>query len=214
VCSRGGHGWFRLLDPHPGADPCVDTTPPYELNLRAMQLLIFDSADADDFSAEPAKVAGYAAQLKTLLGDARPHAWLLTHRPVWALEQGPDAKPGDTVNATEQAAIGGLVPANLDLVLSGHVHDFTSYVFGPERPAQLVVGEGGDATDAITQPVKPGIEIDGMSVRRALAIADYGYVVLHRTNQGWTGTVYAITDQVMARCRLHGRDLACHATGH
>ncbi len=212
VCSRGGHGWFRLLDPHPDPDQCVDTTSPYALNLRSMNLLVFDSADADDGSADAAKVAGYAAQLKTLLGDVPPHAWLLTHRPVWALEQGPDAKPGETLNATEQAAIRGLVPANLDMVLSGHVHDFTSYEFGPGRPAQLVVGEGGDAKDAITQPVNPGIAIEGMSIRHALAIADYGYVVLHRTSQGWTGTVYAITDQVMAHCRLHGRDLTCHAT--
>lgn len=214
VCSRGGHGWFHLLDPHVDADRCVDSTPPYALNLRSLNLLVFDSADADDGSADAAKVAGYAEQLKALLGAVPPHAWLLTHRPVWALQQGPNAKPGDTLNATEQAAIRGIVPANLDMVLSGHMHDFTGYEFGPERPSQLVVGEGGDANDAITQPVKPGIPIDGMSIRRALAIADYGYVVLHRTNQGWTGTAYAITDQVLAHCRLHGRDLTCHAAGY
>jgi hypothetical protein len=172
--------------------------------------LLFDSADADDRSASAMKVAGYRAQLQALLAEAPPHAWLLTHRPVWALTQGPDAKAGDTVNATEQAAIHGLVPANLDLVLSGHVHDFTSYDFGPGRPAQLVVGDGGDAGDAISQPVRPGIAIDGLNVRRGLAIAEYGYVVLHRTSQGWTGTVYAITDQALAHCRLHGRDLSCH----
>ena len=212
VCSRGGHGWFRLLDPHGDVDQCVDTTAPYVLHLRAINLLVFDSADADDGSAIAAKTAGYRDQLQRLLADAPPHAWLLTHRPVWALAEGPDAKPGDTLNATEQAAIRDLVPANLDMVLSGHVHDFTSYEFGPERPAQLVVGEGGDANDAITQPVKPGLAIDGMSIRRAFAMPDYGYLVLHRTGQGWTGTVYAITDQVLAHCRLHGRDLSCHAT--
>ena len=79
----------------------------------------------------------------------------------------------------------------------------------PRVPAQLVVGEGGDANDAITQPVNPGIAIDGMKLRRVLAIPDYGYVVLHRTSQGWTGTVYSIADQVLAHCRLHGRDVAC-----
>jgi hypothetical protein len=209
-CGRGGQGWFRLLDPHPDAARCVAATPPYALNLRSLNLLLFDSADADDRSASAMKVAGYRAQLQALLAEAPPHAWLLTHRPVWALTQGPDAKAGDTVNATEQAAIHGLVPANLDLVLSGHVHDFTSYDFGPGRPAQLVVGDGGDAGDAISQPVRPGIAIDGLNVRRGLAIAEYGYVVLHRTSQGWTGTVYAITDQALAHCRLHGRDLSCH----
>jgi hypothetical protein len=100
------------------------------------------------------------------------------------------------------------------MVLSGHVHDFTSYDFGPSRPAQLVVGEGGDANDAITQPVYPGIAIDGMKIRRVLAIPDYGYVVLRRVSQGWTGTVYATTDQVLAHCRLRVRDVACRATAH
>jgi Calcineurin-like phosphoesterase len=211
LCSRGGHGWFRLLDPHPYADQCVDTTPPYTLNLSPLHLLIFDSADADDTSVNAGKVAVYREQFQTLLTNPPPHAWLLTHRPVWALAQGPGVKPGDTLNATEQAAIQGLVPANLDMVLSGHVHDFTSYDFGSQRPAQLVVGEGGDANDAISQPARPGIPIDGLNIRRVLAIPDFGYVVLHRSNLGWTGTVYAITDQVLAHCRLHGRDVNCHS---
>jgi hypothetical protein len=98
------------------------------------------------------------------------------------------------------------------MVLSGHVHDFTSYAFGPSRPAQLVVGESGDANDAISQPVNPGTDIDGVKIRRALAIPDYGYVVLHRVSQGWSGTVYGLTDQVLARCRLHGREVACRST--
>ena len=124
----------------------------------------------------------------------------------------PACRRAATLNATEQAAIRDLVPAGLDMVLSGHVHDFTSYEFGPSRPAQLVVGEGGDANDAISQPVNPGTAIDGVKIRRALAIPDYGYVVLHRVSQGWTGTVYALTDQVLARCRLHGREVACRST--
>jgi hypothetical protein len=214
VCSRGGHGWFRLLDPHPAADKCTETTPPYALHVGALNLLLFDGADADDATADPTRVALYREQLQSLLANAPSHAWLLTHRPVWALAQGPGVPPGAALNATEQAAIRDLVPAELDVVLSGHVHDFTSYDFGPSRPAQLVVGEGGDANDAITQPLNPGIDIGGAKIRRAFGIPDYGYVVLHRVSQGWTGTVYALTDQVLARCRLHGRDLSCRSTTH
>lgn len=212
LCSRGGHGWFRLLDPHPEADKCTETTPPYALHIGALNLLLFDGADADDPTADASKVTLYREQLRTLLANVPPHTWLLTHRPVWALAQGPGVTPGATLNATEQAAIRDLVPVELDMVLSGHIHDFTSYAFGPSRPAQLVVGEGGDANDAITQPLNPGIDIDGEKIRRALAIPDYGYVVLHRVSQGWSGTVYALTDQVLARCRLHGREVACRST--
>jgi hypothetical protein len=212
LCSRGGHGWFRLLDPHPEADRCSETTAPYALRIGSLELLLFDGADADDATADPTKVTFYHEQLQTLLANARSHAWLLTHRPIWALAQGAGVPPGAMLNATEQVAIRDLVPAGLDMVLSGHVHDFTSYNFGPSRPAQLVVGEGGDANDAVSQPVNPGIDIDGVKIRRALAIPDYGYVVLHRVSQGWTGTVYGLNDQVLARCRLQGREVTCRAT--
>ena len=111
ICSRGGHGWFRLLDPHPSTDRCTDTTPPYALRIGSLSLLLFDGSDADDRNADPAKVAVYRDQLKPVLADAPAHSWLLTHRPVWALVQGYDAKPGSTLNATEQAAIRDLVPA-------------------------------------------------------------------------------------------------------
>jgi hypothetical protein len=48
LCSRGGHGWFHRLGPHPTAAQGVDTTPPYALDLPPLHLLIFDGADADD----------------------------------------------------------------------------------------------------------------------------------------------------------------------
>lgn len=211
LCSRGGQGWFRLLEPHVEAAACTATTPPYALRIGSLSLLMFDGADADDRTADPAKVAFYRGQLETLLAGAPPHSWLLTHRPVWALAQGSGARPGDTLNATEQAAIRGLIPAALDLVLSGHVHDFTSYDFGPQRPAQLVVGGGGDSKDATIQPPGADVVVDGMKIRRALAIPEYGYLLLQRVTPGpgWAGTVYSWTDQVLARCRLHGREIAC-----
>jgi hypothetical protein len=213
LCSRGGRGWFRLLDPHPLTEACADTSAPYALRIGRLDLLMFDGAAADDAKAAPDRVGVYREQLQTLLGAAGSHAWLLTHRPVWALVQGAGANPGFTLNATEQAAIRDVVPAGLDMVLSGHIHDFTSYDYGPSRPAQLVVGDGGDANDAITQPAIAGIDIDGVKIRRVLAIADYGYVVLHRASQGWTwtGVVYGLADQVLARCRLHGREITCRA---
>jgi hypothetical protein len=214
LCSRGGHGWFRLLDPHPGMD-CTATTAPYALHIDPLHLLVFDGADADDDKADPAKVALYRGQLRTLLANPPAHAWLLTHRPVWALVQGQGMPQGATLNATEQAAIQGLVPVGLDMVLSGHVHDFTSYAFGSTRPAQLVVGEGGDVHDAIVQPPAPGIAIDGVTIQRAFATADYGYVVLDRVREGWwRATVYTITDRAVAYCLLRGRDIGCAAAKH
>ena len=214
LCSRGGHGWFRLIDPHPDAADCTGTTSPYSLHIDTLNLLIFDGADADDNKADPAKVAVYREQLRSLLANAPPHAWLLTHHPVWALAEGEGVGQGETLNATQQAAIRDLIPVGLDMVLSGHVHNFTSYDFGPLRPSQLIIGERGDANDAIVQPIIAGITLDGMKIRRAFAMPDWDYAVLHRVTDGWAAAVYAIDDRVLARCSLHGRKLACHPVPH
>jgi len=207
LCSRGGRGWRHLLDPHLASADCAARSDPYGLHLGGLDLLLLDSADADDFSAPTEKVSAYAAQLEGLLKTAPPHAWLLTHRPIWAMAQGKLA--GQTLNATLQAAIRGHVPPGLDLVLSGHLHDFTSYEFGPERPAQLIVGDSGDTMLPLGKTPLIGAEIDGIKVRKAFALERFGFFVLERTQAEWTGTLYDSNDAVLARCQLSGRALEC-----
>ncbi len=207
LCGRGGEGWRRLLDPHRASPECAAIGDPYGLYLGGLNLLVLDSADADDFSAPAEKVAAYAAQLKSLLKTASSDAWLLTHRPVWASAQG--KLVGQSVNATLQTAIRRQVPPALDLVLSGHLHDFTSYEFGPERPAQLIVGDSGDTMLPLGETPLVGTEIDGIKVRKAFALERFGFFVLERTAAGWDGTLYDTNDAVLARCTLSGRALEC-----
>lgn len=212
LCARGGRGWFRLLDPYPGPYPgradCADRTPPYFLAVGGLDLLVFDSADTNDFLAPPEKVAFYAGQLAPLLAQAPAGSWLLLHHPVWAMGQG--MLTGFSTNQTLQAAIRGLVPPALDLVMSGHVHDFLAYDFGPERPPQLIVGTGGDKLQELGHAPIAGAELDGMTVRDGVALARFGYLVLDRNPaSGWGGVLYAPDDAVLARCRIAGRSLEC-----
>lgn len=209
LCERGGKGWMRLLDPRADMSDCADTSPPYRLQVGGLNLMVFDSADADDVTPDPKKVAVYAAQFAQLLANAPPHSWLLTHRPVWALGHGKAA--GQSINQTLEAAIKGHVPAGLDLVLTGHVHDFTSYAFGPRRPAQLIVGVGGDRMDKVPNPPLVGATIDGMKTTRGFALEQFGFFVMEGQGGSWNGTLYAPDDKmVLARCTIAGRDLDCH----
>jgi predicted phosphodiesterase len=207
LCRRGGHGWLRLLDPHPAPLDCADRTDPFRLHISGLDLLWFDGADADDFTAPEAKVAAYAAQLAGLLAATPPHAWLLTHRPVWAMAQGEIA--GANLNATEQAAIHGQVPAGLDLVVSGHLHDFTSYEFGPDRPAQLILGDGGDTMLELGKTPLTGAEIDRMPVVSGFVMKRFGYFMMEKTAGGWDGSLYGTDEAVLAYCHLRGRSLEC-----
>src|SRR6202041_606557 len=207
TCHRGGAGWMRLLDPHGGPTDCIDQSPPYALDIGGLHLRVFDGADADDFKTDPGKVTAYGAQLAQLLKNAPPHSWLLTHRPVWALAQG--NMPGVPMNLTEQAAIRGHVPPGLDMVVSGHLHDFTSYEFGPARPSQLIVGVGGDMMLDLANYPLVGADIDGMKTAKGFALERFGFFVMERKPDGWDGTLYADDDSVLAHCRIKGRGLDC-----
>jgi hypothetical protein len=207
ACRRGGIGWFRLLDPAAPRADCVDRTPAYRVSAGGLDLLLVDSADADDFFARPEKVSAYAGELVPALAALPPRSWLLAHRPVWAMAQGDLL--GVVTNQTLQAAIRGHVPPGLDLVLSGHLHDFISYDFGPARPAQLIVGTGGDKLLPLGKAEIVGAEIDGLPVRRGFAAERFGYLLLERDGSAWNGTLYAPDDAILARCRLDGRALDC-----
>ncbi|HEX3882007.1 MAG TPA: metallophosphoesterase [Stellaceae bacterium] len=207
LCRRGGRGWFRLLEPRPTPDGCADTTAPYRIAPGGLSLAVFDSADSDDFKTDPAKVSVFAAEMAELLAGAPAHSWLVTHRPVWALAQG--NLPGVPMNLTNQAAIKGHVPETLDMVVSGHLHDFTSYDFGGGHPSQLIAGTGGDTLLPAAAAPLVGAEIDGVKVQKGMILAKFGYFVMDRAGDGWTGTFYSPDDSVLVTCRIAGRALDC-----
>ena len=213
ICGRGGKGWFRFLD---AADAVLDCPPmdePFSIALDGFDLLVTDSASADDAKATPDFVRGYAETFQKAASQIRVPFWVLTHRPVWAVapvkKTGSDKIELKPLNRTEQAAIDPEIPANLDMVVSGHVHTFATYDFGGARPSQLVAGVGGSLYDPMELAPGSPIEIDGMKAR-AFATTEYGYLIMDRTEKGWDGTLYAVEgDRVLAHCSFAGRSVDC-----
>ena len=172
-CGRGADGWFRILDAAPLPQRCEDsiTAAPFTMRIDGLTLNVMDSADTDD-TTFPAKLVEVFNRQFQELGAAieTGHGWIVTHRPIWGvdpkvvgkLRPGHEAAnekeamapllPGFNavdypVNRTEQAASDYRKLAGTDMVLSGHVHLFTALSFGPQRPSQLIVGNGGDNPD-------------------------------------------------------------------
>jgi hypothetical protein len=210
-CSRGGKGWFRLLDADPTPRTCPAQSNPFAVDLGGLIFYVLDSADTEDRSAPPEAVRAFDRQLAVL--GSRPadgRGWIVTHRPIWGTVPVPILGLSVPINETEQAAARNHDLAGIQLVLSGHVHDFTSYSFGPDRPAQLIVGTGGDLPQGgeDATPRRSAVTIDGMRAD-TLSFERFGYFVFDRSGSDWLGAFHDISDRVIARCRLHGRALSC-----
>jgi hypothetical protein len=218
-CKRGGYGWFRLLDAAPKVKACPAEASAWRTSLGGgLDLDVADSADAEDITAPPAQVKAFADQLRALqprLG--REPGWLLVHRPVWGLTPiarvGPFGAVNAPLNSTEQAAARSEDLGGLRMVLSGHVHQFSSFDFAGARPAQLVVGTGGDVGQPADSPAitRDRVWLDGMAAAR-MEFDRFGYMVLDRMGDGpdsWRGAFYDANDREVATCALQGRRLGC-----
>jgi hypothetical protein len=223
LCNRGGPGWFRLLDAAPRPKACPDAvSDPMAIDLGGLNLYVLDSADAEDRSTPAAAVAAFEAQLKRLAPLlAKSPGWIVTHRPVWGLAPvlrlGPIGPIDLSINLTEQAAVRHRDLGAVQMVLSGHIHHFASFDFGPSHPAQLIVGTGGDIGEAADTPK---IQIRRVQIDRAsadwLSFDRFGYLVLDRQDSAapgappdWTGTFYDASDRPVVDCHLHERALRC-----
>lgn len=208
-CVRGGAGWFRLLDAGAQAKTCPAHSDPFVVDLGGLRLGVLDSAMPDDSKAQPDQVATFAADLKQVLPGRAP-LWLVTHRPFWALSHHMLSIGGDWGNVNMRAAARAVGLRGVDLIVSGHVHNFTSLDFGPTRPPQLIVGTGGDFKDPrdLPPPLALVRDVDGIQTR-ALTSGAFGYFVFDRDGADWVGAFHDLSDKVIIRCRLHAARLAC-----
>ena len=173
-CTRGGVGWFRLLDAAATVKACPAEATAWIAPVGGLNLYVLDSADTVDEHAEPSRVAQFGAALQALGPElAHQPGWIVVHRPVWGLAPvvrlGPIGPLNVALNATEQSAARGRDLDAVRMVLSGHVHHFSSFDFFGRRPSQLVVGTGGDVGLDADSPriTRDEVELDGLPAAHA-----------------------------------------------
>ncbi len=218
ACGRGAGGWFRLLDAAIKPKGCPADSDPFSVTIGGLDLHVIDSAMTSDRSAPKDLVQAFRSDVEASVGAGEERSWILTHRPVWGLvpvaRLGPIGPLNIAINATEQAALRGERLKGVQLVLSGHIHHFQSLSFGGARPAQLIVGTGGDtgeSADAST-PQTGDVEMDGMTAKR-LEFDRFGYFVFDRAGSDWKGRFMDAEGAIRARCVLKARDLSCAPVG-
>lgn len=196
-CARAGRGWFLLLDPRPAPEPCPDITEPYSVEAGSQQLLVLDSAAAEEAAPTAELVAAYEKQFAVLKTLASSRAWLLTHRPPGS---------GGDGNKTLQAALRNGLPVGIQVVLSGHAHLFGLVSNLNTGLTQVIVGNSGAALHRelvreLTRASKDNAS-RGITGANAKAIASFGFVTIERAADSWTWTARDVNGAPLITCRL------------
>jgi hypothetical protein len=237
TCVRAGQGWARFLSPWPlnagsdCADPAHDATgdftAPYALDLdRDTRLIAYDSASTPNAPLDPAdrRAVAYARAMTQIAALAKgvPHVFLADHHPLLAFAA-KTPKPGEPIrlapgNLGLQSVFAraepGMFPANVDLLLSGHVHVEEQLSFKDARfPSQLVTGFSGTQEDINPMPAQPPTDepAPGAVVETFSSwVEGFGFATMEREGPGrWRIEIHDRTGRVVDTCRLEGRRSRC-----
>ncbi len=218
IRTRAGEGYFRLLDPALARGqvppPCVKDLEPYSITTAGRQFIVLDSSGAPDGPPDKKPkqkdIDRYAEQFRKL--QPTPHAWLISHRPVWGVKS--DHR---SLNETLYKALP--VPAdalltNIDLVLSGHIHLWEAIGFTDRLSPQFVLGDGGtELADAITDKVA-GSKIGARKVEFGRFEHFWGFTQFKPTltppaEGAWTATLFDATGSSRVKCTFMQGKVDC-----
>jgi hypothetical protein len=235
-CNRAGQGWWRFLDVHPLAaghgcdraanDNVDDFADPYAVPLgEGSQLILFDSSDTPATPIPPGDIRGEryrdAYGKIAALAARSPHNILVDHHPILGfaakIAKGGDVKllPG---NAGLQSAFGAinpnLVPANVDVLLAGHIHLWEEVSFSSPHPVQFVAGFSGTLEETVPLPpaAPPGASPAPGAVVENLSswIEGFGFMTLERASADrWHVEVHDVAGAVVNTCEITGSKAVC-----
>jgi hypothetical protein len=219
ICKRGGSGYFRFLEPslaRGGIPPsCVEQIPPYTVTIAGKPFIVLDSSDAVDFAPTTADIARYAAQFSEL--RPAPGSWLVTHRPIWGVASKRSPSNGKrelvVLNQTLAGAVaasGSVLPTNVELVLSGHIHLWEAIGFGDKRPPQFVLGSGGTELAHAVKGQLAGLKIQNAFVSSGQSEHRWGFTNFSPAAAGaWTATFLDANGRGQMSCDVARGEVRC-----
>ena len=202
-CQRAGQGFLRLLGQE-AFDPsaaCKPHLPPFAVSLGGPTLVVDDNANAPDTDIDEKSLPAYAAELQGLANIQGP-VWFVAHRPIWAAISGPANLPIGG-NATLIAAAGkDLIPGNVALMLSGHIHSFEAINYDGKVAPQIVAGNGGDNLDITPVDLKGAIfqGHSGVGVKDGLSVGGFGFLMMTRRQSDWLIDLYDARGNSKGQC--------------
>ena len=210
-CSRGGQGWSRALDPaaFDATAGCNGPDAPFVAQFRNVALAVIDVASASEPRANAEQADVFHAQYAAIAQTASGPTWILQHRPIWSV--------GGTVagfafgdNKTLAVAAHDAIPAQVQMIVSGHHHIFQVLGYVQDLPVQIVSGHGGDYLNAGRSVDPAGWSINGVTVKSGThRTGQFGFSILDQRPDGWVITDYDPAGQAMDHCGISGRQAVC-----
>jgi hypothetical protein len=235
-CNRAGQGWWRFLDVRPlvegrdcndaSNDTSGDFSDPYAVPLGDdSQLILFDSSatSAKPLAETDIRAARYRDAYAKLaaLAARSPHNILVNHHPMLGFAAKRD-KDGDVTllpgNLGLQSVFGainpGLLPAGIDVSLSGHVHLWEQISYSTAHPTQFIAGFSGTEEETVPLPAvaPPGATpLKGAVVKTMSSwVQGFGFMTLERQGDDqWLVRIHDLAGAVVNTCHVKGRESVC-----
>ncbi|MFO1324968.1 MAG: metallophosphoesterase [Burkholderiales bacterium] len=229
TCDRAGQGWWRMIDPRPlvpGQD-CNDAanddvgnySEPYAVPFAGdSAFVVFDSSVVGNKKLKPsdAQFQLYRRQFETAfsLGAPFANAFFANHHPVLGYNSGgtTQAEPGNEAlqSVLETIVPGFLFPANVQAVLSGHVHLLQIVGYATGQPPTFIPGNGGTAlVPNFTSYPKGDTPLPGAVVASLLHAPTFGFMTLERAAPGWTLASYDRNGALLTTCGVVAKKATC-----
>jgi hypothetical protein len=208
-CNRAWQGWQRALSPFPYASACTVHEPMFTLDIGAARLAVMDDASAPETSVNKNDLPAYTQDIAALADIPAP-VWFVHHRPIWAAITGPLGIPAGgnrTLIAAAMAQASAekpLIPATVELQLSGHIHSFQILNYDKGVAPQIVAGNGGDNLHATPQNLW-GTVFQGDSRLRVLdglSVDGFGFMLMTKDETGWRMELFDSDGNPTRQCRF------------
>jgi Calcineurin-like phosphoesterase len=209
-CHRGGKGWSRTLEPtaFDVAKGCNSAmSPPFVVKLKDRSIAVMDVSSASEEKLDAVQAERFRAEFTAFSGLGP--TWVSLHKPIWSAEELEGEKPvGD--NKTLAAAALGHIPANVELLFSGHHHVFQVLNYDADLPTQIGAGHGGDWLDKGGPKDPAGFKINDVTIKSGMVVAkQFGFAMMEKQTAGWSLLNYDTYGKLMTRCMIEGRKASC-----
>jgi hypothetical protein len=209
-CARAGNGWLRLLGPLPVEknQACTDHVTPYAVAVSGATLAIMDDAHASDTDAPNDLVSLYHADLQAVARLAPAPVFLVMHRPIWGVVRFPFGMVFGGNRTMMAAQDEGGIPANVALMISGHIHTFEAINYEKGAPPQILAGEGGDLLDEAPSDLS-GRSVGTVKISTGLSIPGYGFLKFAGSGLSWVIDVLSANGSIERSCVYRARHVDC-----